>query len=72
MSDNGIAAEDDRTQMKDEGGDDEVREGPFCYIYYHDLRIVPRKCLGILKDCKIMGLIKNCAGRNISYEEKGS
>ena len=32
MSDNGAAAEDDRSQIKDDGGDDEVRDGPFHYI----------------------------------------
>ena len=32
MSDNGVAAEDDRSQIKDDGGDDEVRDGPFRYI----------------------------------------
>lgn len=32
MSDNGVAAEDDRSQVKDEGGDDEVRDGVFIYI----------------------------------------
>ena len=32
MSDNGVTAEDDRSQMKDEGGDDEVRDGLFRYI----------------------------------------
>ncbi len=35
MSDNGAAAEDDRSQIKDEGGDDEVRDGLFRYTYYH-------------------------------------
>ena len=32
MSDNGVAAEDERSQIKDEGGDDEVRDGVFIYI----------------------------------------
>lgn len=32
MSDNGVAAEDERSQIKDEGGDDEVRDGVFVYI----------------------------------------
>lgn len=32
MSDNGVAAEDERSQIKDEGGDDEVREGVFIHI----------------------------------------
>lgn len=31
MSDNGVAAEDERSQIKDEGGDDEVRDGLFVY-----------------------------------------
>ena len=39
MSDNGAAAEDDRSQMKDDGGDDEVRDGPLRYIYYYELRM---------------------------------
>ena len=38
MSDNGVSAEDDRSQLKDEGGDDEVRDGPFrqshCQAFY--------------------------------------
>ena len=42
MSDNGAAAEDDRSQIKDEGGDDEVRDGPFRYIHCHELCM----CLG--------------------------
>lgn len=33
MSDNGVAAEDERSQIKDEGGDDEVRDGVFMFIY---------------------------------------
>lgn len=37
MSDNGAAAEDDRSQVKDEGGDDEVRDGPFRYVHYCDV-----------------------------------
>ena len=32
MSDNGVAAEDERSQIKDEGGDDEVRDGASIYI----------------------------------------
>ena len=32
MSDNGVAAEDERSQIKDDGGDDEVRDGVFIYI----------------------------------------
>ncbi len=39
MSDNGVAAEDDRSQVKDEGGDDEVRDGPFRYVQCHDVCI---------------------------------
>lgn len=42
MSDNGIATEDDRSQVKDDGGDDEVREGLFRYNHCHDLCM----CLG--------------------------
>ena len=29
MSDNGVTPEDDRSQLKDDGGDDEVRDGLF-------------------------------------------
>ena len=32
MSDSGVAAEDERSQIKDDGGDDEVRDGPFTHI----------------------------------------
>ena len=31
MSDSGVAAEDERSQIKDDGGDDEVRDGPFIH-----------------------------------------
>lgn len=31
MSDNGVAAEDERSQIKDDGGDDEVRDGLFIH-----------------------------------------
>ena len=31
MSDNGVSAEDERSPIKDEGGDDEVRDGVFTY-----------------------------------------
>ena len=31
MSDNGVPAEDERSQIKDDGGDDEVRDGVFIY-----------------------------------------
>lgn len=34
MSDSGAAAEDERSQLKDEGGDDEVRDGPLRHIHY--------------------------------------
>ncbi len=37
MSDNGVPTEDDRSQMKDEGGDDEVRDGPFRYFHCNDV-----------------------------------
>ena len=34
MSDNEAAVEDERSQLKDEGGDDEVRDGLLRYIHY--------------------------------------
>lgn len=38
MSDNGVPTEDDRSQMRnDEGGDDEVRDGPFRYFHCYDV-----------------------------------
>lgn len=71
MSDNGVIAEDERSQIKDEGGDDEVRDGPFRYTHYRDPRLMPWDTLGSHRNAEERPLIKNCAGRNISNEEKG-
>lgn len=57
MSDNGVI-EDERSQIKDEGGDDEVRDGMFRYIHYHDLCTVLLGRLAALQDCKRMGADK--------------
>lgn len=58
MSDNGVIAEDERSQIKDEGGDDEVRDGVFRYIYHQDpCTVLPRR-LAALQDCKRMGADK--------------
>ena len=58
MSDNGTAAEDERFQIKDDGGDDEVRDGLFRYIIHHDLCTVLSTRLAALQDCKRMGADK--------------
>ena len=38
MSDSGVAAEDERSQIKDDGGDDEVRDGPFIHTLPQSMR----------------------------------
>lgn len=46
MSDNGVAAEDERSQIKDEGGDDEVRDGAFVYTSPRPMHHVPGEAGG--------------------------
>ena len=57
MSDNGVAAEDDRSQIKDEGGDDEVRDGLIIQILPRPVHTLPQR-LAALQDCKRMGADK--------------
>ena len=57
MSDNGVAAEDERSQIKDEGGDDEVRDGVFNYMSPRPVHRASREACG-LQDCKRMGADK--------------
>lgn len=58
MSDNGAAAEDDRSQIKDEGGDDEVRDGPFRYVHCYDVCMRLESGQGCCKTVKEWALIK--------------
>lgn len=38
MSETEVKAEEDLAQARDDGGDDEVRDGPFRYIHHQSLR----------------------------------
>ena len=49
MSDNGVAAEDERSQIKDEGGDEEVREGLFIYISSRPVHRAPGETGGLAR-----------------------
>ena len=57
MSDNSVAAEDDRSQIKDEGGDDEVRDGLIIQKSPRPVHMLPQR-LAALQDCKRMGADK--------------
>lgn len=49
MSDNGVAVEDERSQIKDEGGDDEVRDGVFIYISPRHVHRAPGEAGGFAR-----------------------
>ena len=49
MSDNGVAAEDERSQIKDEGGDDEVRDGVFIYNSPRPVHCAPEEAGGFAR-----------------------
>lgn len=49
MSDNGVTPEDEHTHIKDDGGDDEVRDGVFIYISPRPVHRAPRDAGGFAR-----------------------
>lgn len=65
-----VVTEDERSQIEDEDGDEEVRYGVYRFATFITTTGAPREAGGFARLEQEWAPLKGCAGRNISSDEE--